>query len=124
MTDFQGPLVGLKVLDLATMMAAPWSATFLADFGADVLKIEHPVTGDHARHFGLSKDGEPVFWKTLARNKRSVTVDLKTKEGQEIIHRLIPEADVGDRKLQTRRAGRLGTRLQTACRNKSGASSL
>jgi len=92
--DFQGPLVGLKVLDLATMMAAPWSATFLADFGADVLKVEHPVTGDHARHFGLSKDGEPVFWKTLARNKRSVTVDLKTEKGQEIIHRLVREADV------------------------------
>lgn len=93
-SDFQGPLVGLKVLDLATMMAAPWSATFLADFGADVLKVEHPVTGDHARHFGLSKDGEPVFWKTLARNKRSVTVDLKTEAGQEIIYRLVREADV------------------------------
>ena len=91
---FQGPLVGLKVLDLATMMAAPWAATFLADFGADVLKVEHPVTGDHARHFGLSKDGEPVFWKTLARNKRSVTLDLKSDAGREIIGQLIAEYDV------------------------------
>lgn len=93
-SDFRGPLVGLKVLDLATMMAAPWAATFLADFGADVLKVEHPVTGDHARHFGLSKDGEPVFWKTLARNKRSVGLDLKSEAGREIIGQLISDYDV------------------------------
>lgn len=53
----KGPLDGLKVIDLATMMAAPWAATFLADFGAEVLKVENPKQGDHARHFGLSKNG-------------------------------------------------------------------
>lgn len=92
--DTQMPLEGLRVLDLATMMAAPWAATFLADYGADVIKIEHPVTGDHARHFGLSKDGEPVFWKTLARNKRSLTLDLKQAAGQEILKKLVRESDV------------------------------
>ena len=88
------PLEGLRVLDLATMMAAPWAATFLADYGADVIKVEHPRTGDHARHFGLSKDGEPVFWKTLARNKRSLTLDLKHPAGQEILKKLVRESDV------------------------------
>ena len=88
------PLQGLRVLDLATMMAAPWAATFLADYGADVIKVEHPKTGDHARHFGLSKDGEPVFWKTLARNKRSLTLDLKQKDAQDILKKLVKNSDV------------------------------
>lgn len=84
----------MKVIDLATMMAAPWAATFLADFGAEVLKVEHPEHGDHARQFGLSKDGQPVFWKTLARNKRSVTVNLKDEQGQEIVRRMVRGADI------------------------------
>ncbi len=88
------PLTGLRVLDIATMMAAPWSATFLADYGADVIKLEHPKTGDHARHFGLSKDGEPVFWKTLARNKRSLTLDLKQSAGRDILKKLVQGSDV------------------------------
>lgn len=90
----RGPLAGLKVIDLATMMAAPWAATFLADFGADVIKVENPQHGDHARQFGLSKNGQPVFWKTLARNKRSVTVNLKDEQGQEIIRKLVRNADI------------------------------
>ena len=89
-----GPLAGLRVVDMATMMAAPWAATFLADYGADVIKLEHPSRGDHARQFGLSKDGEPVFWKTLARNKRSLCLDLKSDGGREVFERLAAEADV------------------------------
>ena len=88
------PLHGLQVLDAGTMMAAPWAATFLADYGASVIKIEHPVTGDHARSFGLSKEGKPVFWKTLARNKHSMTLDLKTPEGQEVMRELVKRSDV------------------------------
>jgi len=94
MEPSRGPLEGLKVIDLATMMAAPWAATFLADFGADVIKVENPQHGDHARQFGLSKNGQPVFWKTLARNKRSVTVNLKNEQGQEIVRRLVRDADI------------------------------
>lgn len=94
MEPSRGPLEGLKVIDLATMMAAPWAATFLADFGADVIKVENPQHGDHARQFGLSKNGQPVFWKTLARNKRSVTVNLKNEQGQEIVRRLVEDADI------------------------------
>lgn len=89
-----GPLHGLRVIDAATMMAAPWAATFLADYGAHVIKIEHPETGDHARHFGLAKDGKPVFWKTLARNKLSITLNLKAPAGQEIMRELIATSDV------------------------------
>jgi crotonobetainyl-CoA:carnitine CoA-transferase CaiB-like acyl-CoA transferase len=89
-----GPLVGVRVLDLATMMAAPWSAAFLADYGADVIKVERPGSGDLARAFGLQKDGESVFWKTLARNKRSLAVDLKRPEGREVVLRLACDADV------------------------------
>lgn len=89
-----GPLVGVRVLDLATMMAAPWAAAFLADYGADVIKLERPDGGDHARAFGLQKDGEPVFWKTLARNKRSLALDLKRDEGRELVLRLVQGVDV------------------------------
>ena len=89
-----GPLVGVRVLDLATMMAAPWAAAFLADYGADVIKVERPGSGDHARAFGLQKDGESVFWKTLARNKRSLALDLKHPEGRDIVLRLVRSCDV------------------------------
>lgn len=92
--DQVGPLAGLRIIDMATMMAAPWAATFLADYGADVIKLEHPKSGDHARQFGLSKDGEPVFWKTLARNKRSLCLDLKSEEGVGVFERLVAGADV------------------------------
>jgi len=89
-----GPLVGVRVLDLATMMAAPWAAAFLADYGADVIKVERPGSGDHARAFGLQKDGEPVFWKTLARNKRSLALDLKQPAGRDVVLRLVASSDV------------------------------
>ncbi len=88
------PLRGLKVIDLATMMAAPWAAAYLGDYGADVIKIEHPKTGagDGMRKFGASKDGKGVFWKSLSRNKRCITLNIK--KGQTIFLKLIQWADV------------------------------
>ena len=86
------PLQGLKVIDLATMMAAPWAATYLADYGADVIKVEHPKTGDGMRKFGAMKDGKAVFWKSLSRNKKCITLDLK--KGKEVFLKLIQWADV------------------------------
>ena len=71
------PLRGLKVIDMATMMAAPWAAAYLGDYGAEVIKIEHPKTGDGMRKFGALKDGQSVFWKTLSRNKHCITLDVK-----------------------------------------------
>ena len=88
------PLEGLTIIDASTMIAAPWAATYLADYGATVIKIEHPVKGDHARNFGSQKDGVPLFWKTLNRNKKAITLNLGNEEGQEIFKRLVKEADV------------------------------
>ncbi|KYD27532.1 CoA transferase [Geobacillus stearothermophilus] len=74
------PLEGVKVLDVSTMIAAPFGAVLLGDFGADVIKVELPGKGDTLRHVGPFKDGEPLRWPGLARNKRSLTLDLR-KEG-------------------------------------------
>ncbi len=87
------PLEGIKVLDVATLFAGPFLATVLADFGADVIKIEHPK-GDPARGHGQQKDGVPLWWKMLGRNKRTITLYLGDPEGQELFLRLAREADV------------------------------
>jgi len=89
---------GLKVLDLGTVIAAPVAATILADFGADVIKVEPPGEGDLLRMLSdipTTPDADNnFFWHMDARNKRSVTLNLKTAEGMEILHRLIKECDV------------------------------
>ncbi len=88
------PLQGLKILDISTMLAAPWTATHLADFGAEVIKVEHPKFGDHARKYGMQKEDIPLLWKSLNRNKKSVTLNLNSKEGQKIIKDNIHQFDV------------------------------
>jgi crotonobetainyl-CoA:carnitine CoA-transferase CaiB-like acyl-CoA transferase len=92
----RGPLTDVRVLDLATVIAGPGAARYLADFGADVLKVERPGTGDSTRGMGLPdpRDGTSHYWKLVARNKRCVTVDLKSDEGRHTILRLAAEADV------------------------------
>jgi len=87
------PLADIRVLDIASFMAAPMTAMWLGDFGADVVKVEHPA-GDMMRSWGSRKDGVPLFWKVVGRNKRSVTLDLHTQEGQEVLRRLAMKADV------------------------------
>ncbi|HET6953381.1 MAG TPA: CoA transferase [Acidimicrobiales bacterium] len=91
-----GPLVGLRVLDLATVVAGPGAARYLADFGADVLKIERPGVGDSTRTMGLPdpRDGTSAYWKVVGRNKRCATVDLKSEEGREALLRLVEDAHV------------------------------
>jgi crotonobetainyl-CoA:carnitine CoA-transferase CaiB-like acyl-CoA transferase len=88
-----GPLQGIRVLDISTVYAAPITTMMLGDFGADVLKIEHPV-GDPARSHGASKNGHGLWWKVISRNKRCVTLNLSTTEGQEILRELVVDADV------------------------------
>lgn len=88
------PLDGVRVLDIATLMAAPWAATYLGEFGADVIKVEQPGIGDHQRRWGTKKNGQPLMWKSVSRNKRSVTLDLRKPEGAEIFKRLVKTADV------------------------------
>jgi crotonobetainyl-CoA:carnitine CoA-transferase CaiB-like acyl-CoA transferase len=89
----QGPLTGIRVLDVATLFAGPTAATLLGDFGADVVKIEHPA-GDPLRTHGHVKDGHGLWWKMLGRNKWTVTLDLSTPDGQELLRGLARQADV------------------------------
>jgi len=86
-------LDGIRVIDAATLFAGPLAATFLADFGADVLKVEHP-RGDPARLHGHSKDGIGLWWKMLARNKKAITLYLGSPAGQDIFRQLVRDADV------------------------------
>lgn len=88
-----GPLAGLKVIDIATVVAAPFAASLLADYGADVIKIEMPA-GDALRALAPHKDGVPLWWKVTNRNKRGITLDLRRPEGRELLGRLVDEADV------------------------------
>lgn len=84
----------IKVLDIATLFAGPMAATMLADFGAEVIKIEHPKNGDPVRTHGSSKNGVGLWWKMLSRNKQSVTLYLGSPEGQDIFKKLVKDADV------------------------------
>ncbi|NGO73663.1 CaiB/BaiF CoA transferase family protein, partial [Streptomyces boncukensis] len=88
------PLSSLRVLDLATLFAGPLATTLLGDFGAEVIKVEHPRRPDPSRGHGPSKDGVGLWWKLLGRNKRTLTLDLSTPGGREVLLRLAAEADV------------------------------
>ncbi|MFD8505404.1 CaiB/BaiF CoA transferase family protein [Streptomyces sp. NPDC059687] len=88
------PLTGLKVLDLATLFAGPLAATLLGDFGADVVKIEHPTRPDPSRGHGPAKNGVGLWWKLLGRNKRTMTLDLSKPGGRATLLRLAAGADV------------------------------
>ncbi|MGW0774243.1 CaiB/BaiF CoA transferase family protein [Streptomyces sp. NPDC002835] len=88
------PLRGLRVLDLATLFAGPLCATMLGDFGADVVKVEHPTRPDPSRGHGPAKDGIGLWWKVLGRNKRTITLDLSAPGGRDTLLRLAATADV------------------------------
>ncbi len=89
-----GPLSGLKVIELGQLIAGPFAAKTLADFGAEVIKIEPPSGGDPLRTWRLLKDGTSVWWQVQSRNKRSLALDLRQPEGQEIVRQLATHADV------------------------------
>ncbi|MGV9338318.1 CaiB/BaiF CoA transferase family protein [Streptomyces sp. NPDC003688] len=88
------PLDGLRVLDLATLFAGPLAATMLGDFGAEVIKVEHPRRPDPSRGHGPAKDGIGLWWKVLGRNKRAITLDLSRPGGRATLLRLAATADV------------------------------
>jgi crotonobetainyl-CoA:carnitine CoA-transferase CaiB-like acyl-CoA transferase len=87
-------LSGLKVVEFAHVIAGPMAGTLLADLGAEVVHVEEPTTGDPGRKQGPPKDGTYLWWKVSARNKRSVTLDLRVPEGQELARKLVAWADV------------------------------
>jgi crotonobetainyl-CoA:carnitine CoA-transferase CaiB-like acyl-CoA transferase len=88
-----GPLSGLRVLDVSTVLAGPLTCQILGDYGADVIKVEHP-RGDSMRGHGRSKDGVPLWWKMISRNKRCIALYLGDLEGAEVFRRLVATADV------------------------------
>lgn len=88
------PLTGLRVLDASTILAGPLCCQILGDFGAEVIKIEHPQKGDSMRGHGESKNGVPLWWKEISRNKRTLGLSLSTDEGAEIFRTLVVTADI------------------------------
>ncbi len=88
------PLEGMRVIDCSTVVAGPRIAMYLGDFGADVIKIEHPTRGDDTRHFGAERDGVSMYWKLVSRNKRCVTLNLSHPKGQNVARTLFATADV------------------------------
>ncbi|MEJ5991214.1 CoA transferase [Ramlibacter sp. PS3R-8] len=93
-TKEAGPLAGLKVLELGQLIAGPFAAKTLGDFGADVVKVEPPGAGDPLRNWRLLKNGTSVWWQVQSRNKKSLALDLRQPEGQDIVRRLALDADV------------------------------
>jgi len=97
MTTASGPLAGVKVLELGTLIAGPFAARFLAEFGAEVIKIEDPKGGDPLRKWRKlypEEGGTSLWWAVQARNKKSVTINLKTEAGREIVRKLAARADI------------------------------
>jgi len=88
------PLDGLRVIELATLFAGPLAGTFLGDFGAEVVKVEHPRKPDPSRTHGASKDGIGLWWKTIGRNKRTMTLDLSHPDGAATLLELVRQADI------------------------------
>ena len=90
----KGPLAGIKVLELGTLIAGPFCARMLGEFGADVIKIESPQGGDPIRHWRVLKDGNSLWWSIQSRNKKSITLNMKDKRAQDIARRLALDADI------------------------------
>ncbi len=93
MSAFQGPLAGLRVIGLGTMFAGPFAASLMADFGADVIKVELPRVGDSGRGMPPVVKGVPGPWTILSRNKRSISLDIRKERGRDLLKRLIRGAD-------------------------------
>ena len=88
------PLSGLRVIELGQLIAGPFASKILGDFGADVIKVEPPETGDPLRAWRMLHEGTSVWWAAHARNKRSITLNLREPEGQEVIRQLVKDADI------------------------------
>ena len=90
----EGPLAGVRVVEAATLAAGPMAGTALGEFGAEVIKVEAPGAGDPMRTWGRRREGVGLAWKSVSRNKRCVTLDLRQPQGQELFHRLLEVSDV------------------------------
>jgi crotonobetainyl-CoA:carnitine CoA-transferase CaiB-like acyl-CoA transferase len=93
-TEAQGPLKGLRIVDISTVVAGPFAAGLLGDYGAEIVKVEMPGVGDSLRALAPHKDGVPLWWKVTNRNKKGVTLDLRLPEGRDLFAKLVADADV------------------------------
>lgn len=93
-TQSAGPLANVKVLELGSLIAGPYAAALLAQFGANVIKIEPPNVGDPLRKWRELHEGTSLWWYAQSRNKRSLSLDLRSEDGQELVRRLVPETDI------------------------------
>ena len=89
-----GPLDGVRVLELGSFIAGPFAGQLLGDYGADVIKVESPDDGDPMRRWGVTRDGDSLWWPTIGRNKRSVVLDLRDEHGRDLARRLASQCDV------------------------------
>lgn len=87
-SDEAGPLSGVRVLELGSFIAGPFAGQLLGDYGAEVIKVEPPDEGDPMRRWGVTRDGDSLWWPTIARNKRSVAIDLREPTGRAVVRRL------------------------------------
>src|SRR6202166_18652 len=94
MRPMSGPLAGLRIVDLSSMMSGPWAADILGDQGADVIKVEVPGQGDHVRSLPNRSGDMSAMFVNVNRSKRSLTLNLKSPEGVEVLKRLVRTADV------------------------------
>ena len=93
MQEKSGPLAGVRILDAATFLAAPYAASLLSEYGAEVIKVEQP-SGDSMRKIPPLRDDVSMWWKVIARNRQSVALDLNLEEGRSVFKRLVSECDV------------------------------
>ena len=105
-------LAGLKVLELGQLIAGPFASKLFGEFGADVIKIEPPGTGDPLRRWRVMRGDTSLWWHVQSRNKRSVSLDLKSAEGQDIVRRLAAEADIVVENFSPGRLEQWGGRIQ------------
>ncbi len=104
------PLKGMRVIEVGQLLAGPFTGTILGYFGAEVIKIEPPETGDPIRGWREVKDGTSLWWRSLARNKKCITIDLKSKEGARTARQsLVQTADVFVENFRARHYGKMGT---------------
>jgi formyl-CoA transferase len=90
----QLPLAGIRVLEMGSLIAGPFAAKILGDFGAEVIKIEPPVSGDPLRKWRKLHNGTSLWWQVQSRNKKSLALDLRTPQGQAVVRKLVANCDV------------------------------
>src|SRR3546814_9110590 len=89
-----GPLHGVRVLEMGSFIAGPFAGQLLGDYGADVIKVESPGDGDPMRRWGVTRNGDSLWWPAIARNKRSITLDLRDEGGRDVVRRLAAKCDI------------------------------